>query len=432
MSRPVIHEARPPGIDPVSHFILKTARLLLISGADAEYVRRRTKVVVSRLGLSAEIFLSGEGLLLMIDAGTSYRTRIGPRIAGMGANTGLFDAVEGVTKCVVAGSMDLSEALGRLEALEGSPVRYPAWLIIPAVAGTMAALCRLFGGEWSVVLAAFLAGLVSTLLRQGFSARHLNSIVSSFTTALVSAVVAALVLRLMSTAPTVLAFVAAGMILVPGVPLINGIADMASGHTGIASFRLALGTVTVVAIGFALFLAANLVGEPLTVDLATAPIPVWQDFCFSGVAAFGFAILFNCPARAILACVVCGMVSHGLRSELGALGLDLATATLTCSFIAGLIAHSASGWLSLPWPTFAFPGTVAMIPGSYVFRASVGGLEIMAKGVDTPPAILAESASVGISALVLTAAVGVGLLVASSLAGIVVVARHRSDTSGAD
>jgi uncharacterized membrane protein YjjP (DUF1212 family) len=411
---------RPPEVDAVSHFVLKTGRLLLVSGADAEYVRQRTELMVSRLGLAAQIFLSGERLLLMIDAGASYRTRLGHQIAGMGVDTGLFDAVDKVTESVMSGALDMDEAITRLEAIEASPSRYPAWLVIPAVAGTMAALCRLFGGEWSVVGAAFLAGLLSTSLRQWFASHHINPIVSSFLIALVSAVVAALALDLIANAQPALAFVAAGMILVPGVPLINGIADMAGGHPGIASFRLAIGTVTVVAIGFALFLAANLVGEPLQVVLAAAAIPVWQDFCFSAIAAFGFAILFNCPGRAVLACVICGMTSHGLRSELGALGIDLATATLFCSFVAGLLAHGASSWLSLPWPTFAFPATVAMIPGSYVFRASVGALEIMTKGVATPQSILAETASVGITAVVLTASVGVGLLVASSLTRAVV------------
>jgi uncharacterized membrane protein YjjP (DUF1212 family) len=334
----------------------------------------------------------------------------------MGANTGLFDAVDDVIDSVASGKLDVNEATSRLDKIEASPALYPVWLVIPAVAGAMAALCRLFGAEWPVVVAAFLAGVVSTVLRRFFAARRVNTLVSCFATALISGVTAALVLETLSSAEPELGFVAAGMILVPGVPLINGIADMAGGSASVGFSRLATGTVAVIVIGFALFLAARLMGKPLDINLATASIPIWQDLCFSAAAAFGFAILFNSPGRAILVCTICGMVSHGLRSELVDLGLDLETATLVCSFVAGVIAHGAGRWLSLPWPTFAFPGTVAMIPGSYVFRASVGALEIMANGVATPPTVLAESASLTITAIVLTASVGVGLLIASALA----------------
>ena len=401
-------------IDAISRLVLKTGRLLLVSGADAEYVRRRTTLLVSRLGVDAELFISGERILLTVDAGTSYRTRIGRQIVTMGINTGLFDDVDAVIDSILTGEIDVTQAAGRLESVEKSPPLRSAWLVIPTVAATTAALCRLFGADCPVVLAAFLGGILSIIVRRFLAARSVNPIAASFVTAFLSAMAAALLLRLSPGAQPALALVAAGMILVPGVPLINGVADVAGGHPGIGLSRLTTGLVTVVTVGFALFLAAYVSAEPLPVFLETQPLPVWQDIIFSAVAALGFSLLFNSPARAVLACVVCGTISHGLRTELTSQGLDLATATLLCSMIAGLIAHAASRQLSLPWPTFAFPGTVAMIPGSYVFRAGVGGLEIMTKGSATPPGILAETASLAITAMVLTACVGIGLLVASS------------------
>jgi len=405
----------PDDIDDIGHFVLKAGRLLLVSGADVDFVLQRTTLLISKLGGAAQLFISGERLLLTVDEGKTYRTRVGHQIAGMGVNTGLFAAVDNVIVDAVSGSIDLTEAISRLGRLEPAPQLHPSWIIIPAVAGTTAALCRLFGATWWVVLAAFIGGIVSIELRRFLATHSANPIVASFITAFVSAVVAGLSLKAMPYGDPVLAFAAAGMILVPGVPLLNGISDMANGHPGVGLSRLATGTISVVAIGFALFLASQVVGSPLPVLLVTPSIPVWQDFAFSAIAALGFSLLFNSPTRAIVACVVCGMVSHGLRTELGTLGLDLATSTFLCSMLAGILAYAASASLSLPWPTFAFPGVVAMIPGSYVFRAGVGGLEIMASGASNSTSVLLETASLAITAIILTAAVGVGLLVGSSV-----------------
>jgi len=404
----------PFDIDDLGHFVLKAGRLLLVSGADVDYVLQRTNSLVSKLGAAAQLFISGERLLLTIDEGKTYRTRVGHQIAGMGVNTGLFDAVDKVIVDTISGSIDLTEATSRLERLEPAPQLHSSWVIIPAVAGTMAALCRLFGAAWWVVLAAFIGGIVSIILRRFFATRLVNPIVASFITAFVSAIVAGLSLKAMPYGDPALAFAAAGMILVPGVPLINGISDMAKGHPGVGLSRLATGSITVVAISFALFLASQVVGSPLPVILITPSIPVWQDVAFSAIAALGFAFLFNSPTRAIVACVICGMVSHGLRTELGTVGLDLATSTFICALLAGILAHVASTNLSLPWPTFAFPGVVAMIPGSYVFRTGVGGLELMTSGSDSSSAVLTQTVSLAITAIILTTAVGAGLLVGSS------------------
>ncbi|MDL2407777.1 threonine/serine exporter family protein [Rhizobium calliandrae] len=402
-------------IDSIGHLVLKMGRLLLLSGADTEYARQRTDALVSHFGLTAELFISGERLILAIGSGASLHARIGHQINSMGVNSGRFDAVDAIISQVCSDQLDLEEASRRLDEAEHAPSLYPSWLVVLAVAGTTASLARLFGAAWPVFAAAFVGGILNIVLRRFLGSRRANPIGASFLIAFLSAVLAASVLCLNPAADPALSFVAVGMILVPGVPLINGISDMAGAHSGIGLARLFTGGITAIAIGFALFLAAYCVGKPLTTALPTYPIPIWQDVVFSAVAAFGFAMLFNAPVRAVVACVICGTISHGLRSELGTLGLELAAATLFCSFLAGLLSHAFGRLLALPWPTFAFPGTVAMIPGSYAFRAGVGGLQIMAGGRSTPISLIAETASLTISAIVLTSSVGVGLVLASAL-----------------
>lgn len=405
----------PPSNDAVGHFVLRAARLFLVYGASADHVRQRVEAVAAGLGVSANLFISGERLLLSVSSTAGYRTRIGRPIDNMGIDIGRFDALETIVADVLANRVGLAEADRRLDALENAGGSHPGWLVVLAVGGTAASLARLFGAEWAVVAAALLAGVVNTLLRRFFGRRHANPVAAAFVAAFVSGLLGAMALGTASQASPILCLVAAGMILVPGVPLINGIVDLAAGYAGIGLSRLVTATIAILAIGFGLILAAVVIGVALPVNLVNPPIPLWQTFAFAALAAVGYAMLFNVPGQALLACVLCGSLSYGVRAVLERNGLDLATATLLAALLAGLLARSFGKYLKLPWPTFAFAGTVAMIPGSYAFRAAAGGLHIMAQGAASTPALVAETLSLTITSVVMTASVGIGLMLPSVL-----------------
>jgi hypothetical protein len=88
----------------------------------------------------------------------------------------------------------------------------------------------------------------------------------------------------------------------------------------------------------------------------------------------------------------------------------------------GLQTCLASGFLAwvfacrfrVPAATFAFPGVVAMVPGSYAFRAVLGGLDVVQAG-GASAVLVAETVSLVISAAVLTIAIAVGLAVSLAI-----------------
>jgi uncharacterized membrane protein YjjB (DUF3815 family) len=215
-------------------------------------------------------------------------------------------------------------------------------------------------------------------------------------------------------APT-LCLVVAGMILVPGVPLLNGVRDTLGNHVGMGLARLTLGTVTVLAIALGLFLAAGFVGDRLPVQGGTVLLPVAEDLLFSALAGLGYALLFNVPARAGWACMVCAMAGHGLRTALLHLGADMAVGSLAGAFAATLLARIFAQRFAVPAATFAFPGVVAMIPGAYAFRAGIGGLAVMHAGAAASPALLAETVGLVVTTMVVTAAIAIGLSLALAL-----------------
>jgi uncharacterized membrane protein YjjP (DUF1212 family) len=387
----------------------RVGRLLLTNGADTDHAAQRIDEVARRLGHPVRRLVTAEAIIVGTADGDTVNTRIGLVISGMGVDVGRIVAIEKALDGLRTGAADAAATDRRLDAIEVRACGYPMPLVMVGLGVAAASLARLFGADWPVAGAAFAAGFGGTALRLALGRRHFNASAATFLVALLSGLIAALAIRLAPASSPVFCLTAAGMILVPGVPLINGVRDLVEGHAGNAVARLALAGSAVLAIGFALFLAAEITGAALPVGIGPGTLPVAQDLLFSATAAAGYATLFNVPPRAIPACMLCGMASHGLRTALAGFGVDVATGSLIGALAAGLVAQGASQLFRAPPVAFAFPGIVAMIPGSYGFRAGIGGLHLMALGAKAPAVLIAETLSLAVTTAVVTIAIGIGL-----------------------
>jgi uncharacterized membrane protein YjjB (DUF3815 family) len=201
------------------------------------------------------------------------------------------------------------------------------------------------------------------------------------------------------------------MILVPGVPLINGIRDAISNNLELSLARLAFSVLVVTAIAVGLFAATVVTGIGIPLSAASPLLPVVEDALFSAIATVGYICLFNVPVRLAWACILCGLCSHALRTALMHGGLGIISGTLIASMAAGLLAHLFSRSFGAPFAAFAFPGVVAMVPGSYAFRAAIGAVQLMRFAGGSPADLLPQTASLVITTVVLTAAIAIGLAI---------------------
>ena len=395
--------------EEVAHLTLLVGRRLLESGADTEQVQSSMVRFAAAFGCQAHLMVSYEALLLTLVSGEQFRTKIGSRIPSMNVNMAIVATVSSVVAEVKEGRSSLVKVREELEHIERHTPVYAPWIVIVAIGLTAGSLARLFGGDWPAFWISWLAGSIGMSLRQQLGRYGFNVFLIPFAGALVSGIIGGIAGRLGLSATPSLCLAAPGMIIVPGVPLVNGVQDTIKNHITVGLARLGLGTLITLAIAFGIFVATIVTGANLPVEAPLQLLPVPEDAIFSALAALGYVFLFNVPLRIAWAGILCGMASHTVRTLTLRLGVDIVTGTLVGALAVGFLAHFFAWHFRAPVATFAFPGVVAMVPGSFAFRLVIGGLEIMRAGPSASTPVVAETLSLAATSLLMVAAIAVGI-----------------------
>jgi uncharacterized membrane protein YjjP (DUF1212 family) len=393
--------SKATAMEEAAHLSLDLGRLLLRNGADTAQVHDAVARFAAGLGYEARLLVTYHTLLLTMIADGDFRTKIGRHVPAMNVDLAAVETLNRIVDDTAAGRPDAAAAAARLDALEHGSASYPRWLGATTLGLTAASLSRLFGGDWPVFADVLIAGTPATLVRQQLGLWRVNPMAVSFVAALAGGVIGGLGMKLYPGAMPALCLIAPGMILVPGVPLINSIRDALSNNMELGLARFAFALLVVVAIASGLFVAAAITGVTIPLSGPAPLLPIAEDALFSATATIGYVCLFNVPARLAWACIVCGLYG----------GLDIVSGTLIASMAAGLLAHI----FTAPPAAFAFPGVVAMVPGSYAFRAVIGGVQIMQAAGGSSVNLLAETTSLVILTLLLTASVAIGLAIPLAL-----------------
>lgn len=100
------------------------------------------------------------------------------------------------------------------------------------------------------------------------------------------------------------------------------------------------------------------------------------DMLWSGVAAGGFAILFNVPRRALPYCIVTGGLGHAFRTLLIGWGMTIVPATLFAAISIGFMARAFAHRLQMPSLIFAVSGSIPMVPGVFAYSTMISLLKL--------------------------------------------------------
>ncbi len=103
---------------------------------------------------------------------------------------------------------------------------------------------------------------------------------------------------------------------------------------------------------------------------------VLQDGLFAAVAAVGFAVISNPPARAIPVAALLAAIGHALRFCLAGM-IGISAASLAGAFAVGICGLLAARLVRCPIEVLSFPALLPMIPGMYAYKTILGLLRFL-------------------------------------------------------
>ena len=139
---------------------------------------------------------------------------------------------------------------------------------------------------------------------------------------------------------------------------------------------------------------------------------IFEKGIWFGLAAVGFAVLFNVPTRTLVPIFVMGAFGGltkaiMLHYEINVIGASFAGATLI-GFISIFFAHEKHA----PPPIFAIPAVIPMVPGIFAYRMMIGLISLAGKLDNTAyTRIMSETTNNGLKVMfiLMGLATGVGL-----------------------
>lgn len=99
---------------------------------------------------------------------------------------------------------------------------------------------------------------------------------------------------------------------------------------------------------------------------------ILDDAFFSAIAAVGFAMVFNVPARLLFLCALGGALGHGSRTLLMHFGGTIVLSSFIAATLVGLVGVYWSRRYLVPRPVFTVASVIPMIPGTFAFKAMIG------------------------------------------------------------
>jgi uncharacterized membrane protein YjjP (DUF1212 family)/uncharacterized membrane protein YjjB (DUF3815 family) len=291
---------------------------------------------------------------------------------------------------IVAGRIDVDQALDRLSGLRGKPLRYPAWLAEGGFVAVAVGICLILQPGVANLGAAAVGGAVvmglSRAARWHPSLLALLPTVAAFAvSALVFAAAGAGLLD--GALRTVLPPLA---VLLPGALMVTGLSELAAGAMVAGSSRLVYGTVQLLLFALGVAAAAAVLGTPeqLLGNVRVTGLGWWAAPLGLVVIGVGITLMEGVPVRLapwVLGVLVVTFLVQLAGQRLGtpvlgsflgaaAAGVGASIAELVHRRLPRLVVFLPSFWLLVPG-SLGLIGVseVAILPGG----GSTGGFDVV-------------------------------------------------------
>lgn len=238
--------------------IAQAGQMLLAHGAESTLVGDIMRRMGAACGMSeVEVSLSASSLVLttVYDGHCITTAR---RCPDRGINMRVVTQVQRICIMMEKGILDYSLAQKKLNQI--SPERYNRWLVVVMIGLSCAAFARLAGGDWTVFTMTFIASAAGMIVRQEIGHRQFNPLVNFTVTSFVTSIISAqAIIYQLGNKPTIV-MASSVLMLVPGFPLINAVADMLKGYINMGIARFVMASLLTLATSLGIVAAMSMTG----------------------------------------------------------------------------------------------------------------------------------------------------------------------------
>lgn len=275
---------------------------------------------------------------------------------------------------IAADKVSLTQARAELDAIRDEPMK-PAWEQIVGSAFGAAGFCAVFGGGFMDCATAFVVGTLLYLFLLFVSSRYLSKIVGGICNSLVATLLCLASYRLGFGSSLSNIIIGAIMPLIPGVPFVNGVRDLAdsdyiAGTTRLTDamlgfFCIALGVGTSFVLDGSIF-QGMIELKGVTVNAETAGLG-WQTLA-AFIGTFAFAILFGVPRQQYATCGIIGAIGWAAFLIMTRAGIAGTMVSITFSTVLiCLMSRMVAVWDKCPSTVYLLCGIFPLVPGAGIF-----------------------------------------------------------------
>ena len=275
---------------------------------------------------------------------------------------------------IAADKVSLTQARAELDAIRDEPMK-PAWEQIVGSAFGATGFCAVFGGGFMDCAAAFVVGTLLYLFLLFISSRYLSKIVGGICNSLVATLLCLASYRLGFGSSLSNIIIGAIMPLIPGVPFVNGVRDLAdsdyiAGTTRLTDamlgfFCIALGVGTSFVLDGSIF-QGMIELKGVTVNAETAGLG-WQTLA-AFIGTFAFAILFGVPRQQYATCGIIGAIGWAAFLIMTRAGIAGTMVSITFSTVLiCLMSRMVAVWDKCPSTVYLLCGIFPLVPGAGIF-----------------------------------------------------------------
>jgi uncharacterized membrane protein YjjB (DUF3815 family) len=149
-----------------------------------------------------------------------------------------------------------------------------------------------------------------------------------------------------------------------------------------------------------------------------------QNTFWAGMAALGFAVLFNVPRRTLFGCALGSALAYAVRTLLVQSGLvGIEAATLLGATAVGFLGVKFGHYWRVPAPVFIVPGVIPLVPGYLAFRTMIDLLTLTTHAPTVDETLLLTAAVNSLKTVLIVGGIAAGVAIPSLL-----LRRHRPMT----